>query len=63
MLMRSREGRTPAEARDLDSIRHLENVRHVVAYEYDRQSAVTNGSDEIEHLTRFAYAQGSSCAL
>ena len=48
MSLRCCECHTLAKAHDLDSVRHLEHVRHVVTDECDRQPAVTYGSNDIE---------------
>ena len=39
-----------SEALDVDPVRHLEHVGHVVADQDDRQAALTEVPDELEHL-------------
>src|SRR5690349_9253112 len=45
------------ETVDVDSIGHLEDVGHVVADEHHGDAAVTDRADQVDHLTRLAYAE------
>jgi hypothetical protein len=57
---RRRQSCPTPEAHNLDAIGYLEDVGHVVADENDGQSAIANGADQVQYLTRFADSQSGS---
>src|SRR3954470_23726921 len=46
-----------AKAQNLDAVGHLEDLRHVVADEDDRQALVAHAADEVEHVARLDHAE------
>src|ERR1700756_941768 len=57
MSLRCGEGSTPAKAHDLDPVRYLKYMRHIVADEDHRKSPVADRADQIEHLAGLTDAQ------
>src|SRR6266480_1433050 len=57
MAPRGDDARAPAQALDVDAVRDLEHVRHVVADQDDRQAPAAQPLDQGEHLAGLADAQ------
>src|SRR5207247_9068738 len=56
--LRRHDGDATAEPHDVDPVRELEDVRHVVADQDHREPTLANALDQVEHLPGFLDPEG-----